>query len=77
MIPERPQIHPSVCGLYTMYAVFYLIKFRQEEITGFDDNNVLSFISKYMCIVNLAKVNMQVLQGVCYHFYSLFNYTKL
>ena len=48
MMPEPLQSHPSVCGFYTIYAAFYLFKFRQEEITGVHDVNVLSFISNYM-----------------------------
>ena len=48
MMPEPLQSHPSVCGFYTIYAAFHLFKFRQEEITGVHDVNVLSFISKYM-----------------------------
>ena len=48
MMPEPLQYHPSVCGFYTIYAAFYLFKFRQEEITGVHDVNVLSLISNYM-----------------------------
>ena len=48
MMPEPLQSHPSVGGFYTIYAAFYLFKFRQEEITGVHDVNVLSFISNYM-----------------------------
>ena len=48
MTPAPLQSHPSVCGLYTIYAAFHLFKFRQEEITGVHDVNVLSFISNYM-----------------------------
>ena len=48
MMPATPQSHPSVCGFYTIYAAFDLCKFRQEEITGVQDVNVLSFISNYM-----------------------------
>ena len=48
MMPEPLQSHPSVCGFCTIYAVFHLFKFRQEEITGGHDVNVLSFISNYM-----------------------------
>ena len=48
MLPEPLQSHPSVCGFYTIYAAFHLFKFRQEEITGVQDVNVLSFISNYM-----------------------------
>ena len=48
MMPEPIQSHPSVCGFYTIYAAFHLFKFRQEEITGVHDINVLSFISNYM-----------------------------
>ena len=48
MMPAPLQSHPSVCGFYTIYAAFHLFKFRQEEITGVYDVNVLSFINKYM-----------------------------
>ena len=48
MMPEPLQSHPSVCGFYTIYAAFHLFNFRQEEITGVLDVNVLSFISNYM-----------------------------
>ena len=48
MMPAPLQSHPSVCGFFTIYAAFHPIKFRQEEITGVHDVNVLSFISKYM-----------------------------
>ena len=48
MIPEQLQSHPSVCCFYTIYAAFHLFKFRQEEITGVHDVNVLSFVSDYM-----------------------------
>ena len=48
MMPARLQSHPSVCGFYTIYAAFHLFKFRQEEITGVHDVNVLSFISNFM-----------------------------
>ena len=48
MVPEPLQSHPSVCGFYTIYAAFHLFNFRQEEITGVHDVNVLSFRSNYM-----------------------------
>ena len=48
LMPNPLQSHPSVCGFYTIYAAFHLFKFRQEEITGFHDVNVLSFISIHM-----------------------------
>ena len=48
MIPAPLQFHPSVCGFYTIYSAFHLFKFRQEEITGHHDVNVLSFLSNYM-----------------------------
>ena len=48
MLPVPLQSHPSVCAFYTIYAAFHLFKFRQEEIKGVHDVNVLSFISKYM-----------------------------
>ena len=48
MMPEPLQSHPSVCSFYTIYAVFHLFNFRQVEITGVHDVNVLSIISNYM-----------------------------
>ena len=48
IMPEPLQSHPSVCRFYTIYEAFHLFKFRQEEITGVHDVNVLSFISNYM-----------------------------
>ena len=48
MMPEPLQSHPSVCGLYTIYAAFHLVKFRQENFTGVHDVNLLSFISNHM-----------------------------
>ena len=42
------QSHPSVCSFGTKFAAFHLFKFRQDEITGVHDVNVLSFISNYM-----------------------------
>ena len=48
MMSAPLQSHPSVCGFFTTYAAFHLFKFRQGEITGVHDVNVLSFISIYM-----------------------------
>ena len=48
MMPAPLQSHPNVSGFHTMYAAFHLFKFRQEELTGVHDVNVLSFISNYM-----------------------------
>ena len=48
MMPAPLQSHPSACGFYTIYAAFDLFKFRQEEITGVHDIQVLSFISNFM-----------------------------
>ena len=48
LMPEPLQSHPSVCGFYTIYAAFHFFKFRQEEITGVHDVDVLSFIGNYM-----------------------------
>ena len=48
LIPQPLQVHPSVCGFYTIYAAFHLFKFGQKEITGNHDVNVLSFISNFM-----------------------------
>ena len=47
MMPKPLKSHPSLCGFYTIYAAFHLSKFRQEEITGVHNVNVLSFISNY------------------------------
>ena len=43
MMPAPLQSHPNVCGFYTLYAAFHLFKFRQEEITGVHDVNVLFY----------------------------------
>ena len=48
MMPEPLQSHPSFCGFYTIFAAFHLFKFRQAEITGVHDVNVVSFIINYM-----------------------------
>ena len=48
MMPAPLQSHSSVCGFCRLYAAFHLFKFRQEEVTGVHDVNVLSFISNYM-----------------------------
>ena len=48
MMPEPLQSHPSFCGFYTIYAAFNLFKFRQNEIAGVQDVNVLSLMSDYM-----------------------------
>ena len=41
MMPEPLESLPSVCGFHTIYAAFHLFNFRQEEITGVHDCNVL------------------------------------
>ena len=48
MMPKPLQSPSSVCRFYTIYAAFHLFKFRQEEITGGRDVNVLSLITNYM-----------------------------
>ena len=48
MMPASVQSNPSVCGFHTIYAAFHPFFFRQEEITGVHDVNLLSFISNYM-----------------------------
>ena len=48
MVRTRLQYHPSVCGCYTIYAAFHLVKFQQDEITGIHDVIVLSFIGIFM-----------------------------
>ena len=65
MMPEPLQSHPSVCGFYTIYAAFQLVKFRREEITGVHNVNVLPFISNHMFFSNFSNVNVQVIQCAC------------
>ena len=48
IVRTRLEDRPSVCGLYTIYAAFYLFKFQQEQITGVHDISVLSFIGNFM-----------------------------
>ena len=48
IMPEPLKSYLSVCCFYTIHAAFHLFKFRQEEITGVHDVNVLSFISNFM-----------------------------
>ena len=62
MMPASLESHPSVGGFYTLYAAFHLFKFRQEEITGVHDFNVLSFISNYMWSLY---VNVQFISCFC------------
>ena len=47
-MPAPLQSHPKVCSFYTLYAVFHLFKFQQEENTGVHNVIVRSFISNYM-----------------------------
>ena len=65
MMPEPLQSHPSVCGFYTIYAAFQLIKFRQEEFTGVHDVNEFSFISKHMYFFSFINVKVQIVQCPC------------
>ena len=65
MMPEPLQSHPRVWGFYTIYATFHLFNFRQEEITGVHDVNVLSFINNYMYFSNFSIVNVQIIQCIC------------
>ena len=74
MMPTPLQSHPSVCGFYTIYAAFHLFKFRQEEITGVHDVNLLSFISNYM---KSFYVNVQFILCLCPFLYILINFFKL
>ena len=48
MVRTRRQDHPSMCGFYTIFAAFQFFKFKQEEITGVHDANVLSFLCYFM-----------------------------
>ena len=74
MMPAPKQSHPSVCGFYKIYAAFYLFKFRQEEITGVHDVNVLSVLSSYM---QSFYVNLQFVSCFCPILYILCNFFKL
>ena len=48
MMPAPLQFHPDVYGFYTVHAAFHLFKFRQDEIIGVHNVNVLSLMSNYM-----------------------------
>ena len=48
MMPDPLQSHPSVSGFDTIYAAFHLFRFRQEEITGVYEVNLLWFTNSYM-----------------------------
>ena len=48
MIPTKLQVHPSLCGFYTIYSAFHLFKFWQKEITRVHEVHVLNFISNFM-----------------------------
>ena len=74
MMPAPLQSHPSVCGFFTFYAAFHLFKFQQEEITGFHDVNVLSFMSKYMLSLY---VNVQYIFRFCPILHILINFFQL
>ena len=45
MPPESLQSNPNVWDFYTKYAIFQLFNFRQEEIIGAHDVNVISFVN--------------------------------
>ena len=77
MMPEPLQSHSSVCVFYTIYAAFHVFKFRQEEITGVHDVNLLSFISNYMQCLIFSNVNVQLSRCVCPFLYILINFIKL
>ena len=74
MMPAPLQFHPSVCGFYTIYAAFHIFKFRQEEITGINDLNVLSFISNYMYALY---VNVQFISCFCPFLHIVLTFFKL
>ena len=76
MMPEPLQPHPSVWGFCTILAAFQLFKFRQEEIKGVHDVNVLSFISNYMYVFNFTNVIGQLIQWLRYYLYNLINFLK-
>ena len=67
MVPEQLQSHLSVCGFYTIFAVFHLFQFRQEEYTGLHDVNALSFKGSfsfslmYMCRLYIVLANIYTL----------------
>ena len=48
MMPAQLQSRPSVCGLYTVYAAFYFLKFCQEGNIWVQDFTVLLNMSNYM-----------------------------
>ena len=76
MTPEPLQSRPSVCACYTVYAAFHPSKFRQEEITGVHDVNVISFKIIYMYYSDISNVNVQVTQCLSFYLYNLINFLK-
>ena len=48
MVPEPLPSHPSVCVFCTIYAALNLFKFRQGEIKGVQDGNLLSIVKKFI-----------------------------
>ena len=74
MMQALLQSHPTVCGVYTIYAAFHLFKFQQKENTGVHDVNVLCFISNFM---QSLYVNVQFISRFCPFLYILINFLKL
>ena len=76
MMQKPLKSHPSLCGFYTMYAAFHLSKFRQEEITGVHNVNVLSFISNYLKLFSFSNVLLHIIQCLRQNLYTLINFLK-
>ena len=51
MMPKPLHAHPSLSGFYTKYAAFLIFNFQQEEVTGFHNANVFSFIFIFISIL--------------------------
>ena len=77
MMPAPLESRPSFCTFYTIYADFHLFNFQQEETTGVQDVNVLSFISNYLWFFQPLYVNMQLILCFYQFLYFLINFFKL
>ena len=76
MMPAPLQSQPNECGFYTIYAVFHIFKHRREEIRGFQDVNVLSFIIILCNFSTFLCKNVQFTLCYCPIFYILINFFK-
>ena len=71
MMPARLQSEPYDCSFHTIYAAFYLLEFCQEETTGVQDFQIVSFQTEYMNKLGNFKIRLQSIRGTCSSLYSL------